>query len=62
MYCKITFMMTLEKILRAVCDGFTPDPGTSDLDDEQQINVRMTLGDYRACRALFIRTDLRNRG
>jgi len=27
--------------------GFTEDPGTSDLDNEQPIAVRMTLGDYR---------------
>lgn len=34
-------------VLRAVCDGYVYDPGSSDLDDEQPINVRMTLGDYR---------------
>jgi hypothetical protein len=28
-------------ILKAVCAGFTPDPGTSDLDDEQHIWVGM---------------------
>lgn len=33
--------------LSAVCDGFTYDPGHSDLDDEQPIKVHMTLGDYR---------------
>jgi hypothetical protein len=34
-------------VLRAVCAGFTYDPGHSDLDDEQHITVRMTLGEYR---------------
>ena len=38
-------------VLRAVKEGFVYDPGTSDLDDEQPIWVRMSLGDYRrACR------------
>jgi hypothetical protein len=35
-------------VLNTVCAGFTYDPGHSDLDDEQPIHVRMTLGDYRA--------------
>ncbi len=34
-------------VLRAVTNGMVYDPGHSDLDDEQPINVRMTLGDYR---------------
>lgn len=34
-------------VLRAVADGYTYDPGSSDLDDEQPITVRMSLGDYR---------------
>jgi len=34
-------------ILQAITRGYTYDPGSSDLDDEQPINVRMTLGDYR---------------
>jgi hypothetical protein len=33
--------------IRVVLAGFKTDPGTSDLDDEQPINVWMTLGDYR---------------
>ena len=33
---------------RVIRDGFVSDPGTSDLDDEQVIYVRMTLGQYRA--------------
>ncbi len=34
-------------VLEAVADGYTYDPSSSDLDDEQPINVRMSLGDYR---------------
>jgi hypothetical protein len=34
-------------ILIAICDGYSYDQGDSDLDDEQPIHVRMTLGDYR---------------
>ncbi len=43
-------------ILRAVCDGFIYDPGHSDLDNEQPISVRMTLGDYR--RASILKNEL----
>lgn len=43
-------------VLRAVCKGYTYDPGSSDLDDEQVVHVRMTLGDYR--RASRLRFDL----
>ena len=43
-------------LLRAVDQGYTYDPGSSDLDDEQPIHVRMTLGDYR--RALRIKHEL----
>lgn len=31
----------------AIVAGYTYDPGSSDLDNEQPIVVRMTLGDYR---------------
>lgn len=34
-------------VLQSVCKGHSYDPGQSDLDDEQPINVRMKLGDYR---------------
>jgi len=34
-------------LLIAITDGYGYDPGDSDLDDEQSINVRMTLADYR---------------
>ena len=40
------------KLARCVVAGFTSDPGTSDLDNEQPIFVRMTLGDYRAAARL----------
>ena len=39
-------------VARAVAYGFTSDPGTSDLDDEQTIDVRMTLGEWRKARRL----------
>ena len=34
-------------LLQAVSKGYAYDPGDSDLDDEQPIWVRLTLGDYR---------------
>jgi hypothetical protein len=43
--------------IEAICKGFTYDPGHSDLDDEQPINVSITLGDYR--RALRLAYQLR---
>jgi len=43
----ITFAGDLISDVRVVLAGFKTDPGTSDLDDEQPINVWMTLGDYR---------------
>lgn len=36
--------------LKLIVSGFEYDPGQSDLDDEQPIHVRMTLGDYRSAR------------
>lgn len=39
-----------EAMLKAVLpfvEGFTYDPGHSDLDNEQPIHVRVTLGDWR---------------
>jgi hypothetical protein len=35
-----------------IASGFEPDPGTSDLDDEQPIIVRMPLGAYRTARRI----------
>lgn len=37
--------------VKPIIYGFTPDPGTSDLDNEQPIHVSMTLGDYRNLRS-----------
>ena len=34
-------------LVRAVVGGFVDDPGTSDLDNEQTIWVRVPLGEYR---------------
>src|ERR1035438_9729834 len=42
------YLDVYRRIRAAVLLGFSPDPGTSDLDNEQPIFVRMTLGDYRA--------------
>lgn len=41
---------TIEMLLKAARpfrDGFTYDPGHSDLDNEQPIHVKVTLGDWR---------------
>ncbi len=43
-------------VLVAVAKGYSYDPGDSDLDNEQPIHVRMTLGDYR--RASRLRYEL----
>lgn len=53
-------------LVRAIAEGFTYDPGRSDLDDEQPITVRMTLGDYRRAkrlqeRAILVASERRNR-
>lgn len=37
----------LEKAAQPFRDGFTYDPGHSDLDNEQPIHVRVALGDWR---------------
>lgn len=39
--------------LKIIVEGYSYDPGDSDLDDEQPIHVKMTLGDYRRARQLF---------
>lgn len=44
-------MAGARELAQAVVDGFTYDPGTSDLDNEQPITVRMTLGQYRKAQA-----------
>jgi len=40
-------------VLESVVSGYVYDPGSSDLDDEQPIHVRMTLGDYRRAARLL---------
>jgi hypothetical protein len=47
-------------LIEAVCAGFTPDPGTSDLDNEQPIHVCIPLGEYR--RATRLRHQLSSSG
>lgn len=37
----------LEKAAKPFLDGFTYNPGHSDLDNEQPIHVSVTLGDWR---------------
>ena len=37
----------LDTLVSTIVNGYDYDPGDSDLDDEQSIFVRMTLGDYR---------------
>ena len=39
-------------LIDAVCAGYDYDPGSSDLDDEQPIIVRITLGAYQRARRL----------
>jgi hypothetical protein len=39
-------------VLKAVRAGYDYNPGDSDLDDEQPIYVRMTLGNYRRANRL----------
>ena len=40
-------MKTQTDFARIIAAGFEYDPGHSDLDNEQPIHVRMTLGDWR---------------
>ena len=40
-------------LLQAIENGFTYDPGHSDLDNEQPITVHITLGDYRRANRLY---------
>ena len=43
----------LAQTMQPFINGFTYDPGTSDLDNEQPITVRCELGDWRKARALL---------
>ena len=45
------------ELLQIVKAGFDEDPGTSDLDDEQPICVRMTLGDYRRIKRVLWKAE-----
>ena len=45
--------LTAIQVSRAVAAGYSYDPGDSDLDNEQTIHVKMTLGDYRKALALL---------
>jgi hypothetical protein len=47
----------IEDVLRAVLAGFVADPGTPDLDDEQTIYVRITLGDWRRARRIMLLSE-----
>lgn len=43
----------LKEALRPFFDGFSYDPGHSDLDNEQPISVRVQLGDWRRARRVL---------
>ena len=45
-------------LLEAICAGYDYNAGSSDLDDEQPITLRLSLGDYRHANRL--RYELRN--
>lgn len=47
----------VQPLVRAVVGGFEYDPGCSDLDNEQPISVRMSLGDYRRALRLLVQLD-----
>jgi hypothetical protein len=42
-----SLMQLQHYLVQKIVDGFTYDPGHSDLDDEQPVYISMTLGDYR---------------
>ncbi len=47
----MTNIALYQRLAKAVVAGMEYNPGHSDLDDEQPVWVKMTLGDYRlACR------------
>jgi len=50
-------LMALVKAAESFRDGFTYDPGHSDLDNEQPIHVRVTLGAWRRLNGLLRVTD-----
>ena len=46
-------------LLQVIENGFTYDPGHSDLDNEQPIVVRITLGDYLRANCLYHQLKVR---
>ncbi len=50
-------IVQLLKALKPFLDGFEYDPGQSDLDNEQPIHIRVTLGDWRRARFLVTATN-----
>lgn len=44
-------------LLKRLLAGFTADPGTSDLDDEQPIHLSILLGDWRKLNGLIHRAE-----
>ena len=40
-------------VVKAIVQGFDYDPGHSDLDNEQPIHVRMSLGEWRHARRIL---------
>ena len=46
-------------LIKAVRDGYDYDPGSSDLDDEQPIVVRISLGEYRRASRLYFELNKR---
>jgi hypothetical protein len=49
----LEFTLELLTLLRKVQVGFTPGPGTSELDNSEPIPVWLELGDYRKINQLL---------
>jgi hypothetical protein len=54
---KLKRIAELIPLAARIRDGFTYDPGHSDLDNEQPIHIRVTLGDWRALNFLLASLD-----
>jgi len=51
-------LLAIMDVLTALVNGYDYNPGSSDLDNEQIIHVRMNLGVYRrACRLIHTLRD-----
>ncbi len=50
---QMTWRSKAAELVKLIVDGFLYCPWHSDLDDEQTIYVRMTLGDYRKAVQLY---------